>query len=111
MNNKIELLKIKIAEELRKLRAEKDLSLEAVINGINELVRYEKGSVLQSLDKLTIILDFYEVKPLYFFNLVYENMYRNEEDYDEYRYSSIIDYLWNYYSLYLDNSLVFYKRK
>ena len=36
MNNKIELLKIKIAEELRKLRAEKDLSLEAVINGINE---------------------------------------------------------------------------
>lgn len=91
MNNKIELLKIKIAEELRKLRAEKDWSLEAVINGINEknkenminigtLVRYEKGSVLQSLDKLTIILDFYEVKPLYFFNLVYENMYRNEED-------------------------------
>ena len=91
MNNKIELLKIKIAEELRKLRAEKDLSLEAVINGINEkneenminietLVRYEKGSVLQSLDKLTIISDFYEVKPLYFFNLVYENMYRNEED-------------------------------
>lgn len=91
MNNKIELLKIKIAEELRKLRAEKDLSLEAVINGINEkneenminigtLVRYEKGSVLQGLDKLTIILDFYEVKPLYFFNLVYENMYRNEED-------------------------------
>ena len=91
MNNKIELLKIKIAEELRKLRAEKDLSLEAVINGIKEkneenminigtLVRYEKGSVLQSLDKLTIILDFYEVKPLYFFNLVYENMYRNEED-------------------------------
>lgn len=91
MNNKIELLKIKIAEELRKLRAEKDLSLEAVINGINEkneenminigtLARYEKGSVLQSLDKLTIILDFYEVKPLYFFNLVYENMYRSEED-------------------------------
>ncbi len=91
MNNKIELLKIKIAEELRKLRAEKDLSLEAVINGINEkneenminigtLVRYDKGSVLQSLDKLTIILDFYEVKPLYFFNLVYEKMYRNEED-------------------------------
>ena len=91
MNNKIELLKIKIAEELRKLRAEKDLSLESVINGINEkneenminigtLVRYEKGSVLQSLDKLTIILDFYEVKPLYFFNLFYENMYRNEED-------------------------------
>lgn len=91
MNNKIELLKVKIAEELRKLRAGKDLSLEAVINGINEkneenminigtLTRYEKGSVLQSLDKLTIILDFYEVKPLYFFNLVYENMYRNEED-------------------------------
>ncbi len=90
MNNKIELLKVKIAEELRKLRAEKDLSLEAVINGINEkneenminigtLVRYEKGSVLQSLDKLIIILDFYEVKPLYFFNLVYENMYRSKE--------------------------------
>ena len=91
MGNKIELLKIKIAEELRKLRAEKDLSLEAVINGINEkneenminigtLVRYEKGSVLQSLDKLIIILDFYEVELLYFFNLIYENMYRNKEE-------------------------------
>lgn len=91
MGNKIELLKIKIAEELRKFRAEKDLSLEAVINGINEknegnminigtLVRYEKGSVLQSLDKLIIILDFYEVELLYFFNLVYENMYRNKEE-------------------------------
>lgn len=90
MNYKIELLKNKIAEELRKLRAEKDLSLETVTNGINEkngkvmlnigtLTRYEKGACLQSLDKLMIILDFYEVKPLYFFNLVYENMYRNEE--------------------------------
>lgn len=90
MNNKIELIKTKIAEELRKLRAEKDWSLEAVINGINEknkenminigtLVRYEKGSVLQSLDKLVIILDFYEVELLYFFNLVYENMYRKKE--------------------------------
>ena len=91
MNNKIELLKVKIAEELRKLRAEKDLSLEAVIKGINEknernminvgtLVRYEKGSVLQSLDKLSVILDFYDVELLYFFNLVYENMYRNKEE-------------------------------
>lgn len=89
MNYKIELLKMKIAEELRKLRAEKDLSLEAVIKGINEknnknminigtLLRYEKGSVLQNLDKLSIILDFYEVGMLYFFNLVYENMYRTK---------------------------------
>lgn len=91
MSYKIELLKIKIAEELRKLRAEKDLSLEAVIQGIKEknnnnsmlnvgtLIRYEKGTVLQSLDKLTIILDFYETDLLYFFNLVYTNMYRQNK--------------------------------
>lgn len=99
MNGKIEYLKTKIAEELRKLRAEKKLSQEAVIDGINELnkrenqeelsknainigtlVRYENGTVLQSLDKLTMILEFYGVELDYFFKLIYENMYRNKED-------------------------------
>lgn len=91
MYDKIEKLKGKIANELRKLRAEKDLSQQEVIDGITEknkenlinigtLVRYEKGSVVQNLDKLTIILDFYGLDIYYFFKLIYENMYRNEED-------------------------------
>lgn len=91
MNGKIEYLKTKIAEELRKLRAEKKLSQETVIDGINEkngekvinvgtLVRYENGTVLQSLDKLAMILEFYGIELDYFFKLIYENMYRNKED-------------------------------
>jgi len=90
MYEKIEKLKGKIANELRKLRAEKNLSQQEVIDGITKknnktlinigtLVRYEKGSVVQNLDKLTIILDFYGLDTYYFFKLIYENMYRNEE--------------------------------
>lgn len=91
MYEKIEKLKGKIANELRKLRAEKNLSQQEVIDGITKknnetlinigtLVRYEKGSVVQNLDKLTIILDFYGLDTYYFFKLIYENMYRNEEE-------------------------------
>ena len=91
MYDKIEKLKGKIANELRKLRAEKNLSQQEVIDGITKknnktlinigtLVRYEKGSVVQNLDKLTIILDFYGLDTYYFFKLIYENMYRNEEE-------------------------------
>lgn len=90
MYEKIEKLKGKIANELRKLRAEKNLSQQEVIDGITKknnknlinigtLVRYEKGSVIQNLDKLTIILDFYGLDTYYFFKLIYENMYRNKE--------------------------------
>lgn len=90
MYEKIEKLKGKIANELRKIRAEKNLSQQEVIDGITKknnkslinigtLVRYEKGSVVQNLDKLTIILDFYGLDTYYFFKLIYENMYRNEE--------------------------------
>lgn len=90
MNEKIEYLKTRIADELRKIRAEKNYSQEDVINGINEkngkrvinvgtLVRYEKGTVVQSLDKLAVILDFYEIDMDIFFKLIYENMYRNKE--------------------------------
>ena len=91
MRDKIEYLKDNIAKELRKLRAESGQSQTEVVLGINEknkdkvinigtLVRYEKGSVTQNLDKLVIILDYYNLDIYYFFKLIYENMYRNEEE-------------------------------
>jgi transcriptional regulator with XRE-family HTH domain len=89
MIDKIEYLKKNIAKELRKLRAEYGKSQTDVVDGINEknkkkvinigtLVRYEKGSVTQNLDKLVIILDYYNLDVYYFFKLIYENMYRND---------------------------------
>lgn len=89
MRDKIEYLKGNIAKELRKLRAESGQSQTEVVLGINEknkdkvinigtLVRYEKGSVTQNLDKLVIILDYYNLDIYYFFKLIYENMYRND---------------------------------
>lgn len=89
MIEKIEYLKKNIAKELRKLRAESGKSQTDVVDGINEknkkkvinigtLVRYEKGSVTQNLDKLVIILDYYNLDVYYFFKLIYENMYRND---------------------------------
>lgn len=89
MRDKIEYLKGNIAKELRKLRAESGQSQTEVVIGINEknkdkvinigtLVRYEKGSVTQNLDKLVIILDYYNLDIYYFFKLIYENMYRND---------------------------------
>lgn len=91
MREKIEYLKGNIAKELRKLRAESGQSQTEVVLGINEknkdkvinigtLVRYEKGSVTQNLDKLVIILDYYNLDIYYFFKLIYENMYRNDSE-------------------------------
>lgn len=91
MRDKIEYLKDNIAKELRKLRAESGQSQTEVVLGINEknkdkvinigtLVRYEKGSVTQNLDKLVIILDYYKLDIYYFFKLIYENMYRNDSE-------------------------------
>lgn len=91
MRDKIEYLKDNIAKELRKLRAESGQSQTEVVIGINEknkdkvinigtLVRYEKGSVTQNLDKLVIILDYYNLDIYYFFKLIYENMYRNDSE-------------------------------
>lgn len=91
MRDKIEYLKGNIAKELRKLRAESGQSQTEVVLGINEknkdkvinigtLVRYEKGSVTQNLDKLIIILDYYNLDIYYFFKLIYENMYRNDSE-------------------------------
>lgn len=91
MRDKIEYLKGNIAKELRKLRAESGQSQTEVVLGINEknkdkvinigtLVRYEKGSVIQNLNKLVIILDYYNLDIYYFFKLIYENMYRNDSE-------------------------------
>lgn len=91
MRDKIEYLKGNIAKELRKLRAESGQSQTEVVLGINEknkdkvinigtLVRYEKGSVTQNLDKLVIILDYYNLDIYYFFKLIYENIYRNDSE-------------------------------
>lgn len=89
MREKIEYLKNNIAKELRKLRAETGLSQTEIVLEINKkhkekvlnvgtLVRYERGTVTQNLDKLVIILDYYNLDVYYFFKLIYENMYRND---------------------------------
>ena len=89
MKEKIEYLKNNIAKELRKLRAETGLSQTEIVLEINNkhkekvlnvgtLVRYERGTVTQNLDKLVIILDYYNLDMYYFFKLIYENMYRND---------------------------------
>ena len=65
MREKIEYLKNNIAKELRKLRAETGLSQTEIVLEINKkhkekvlnvgtLVRYERGTVTQNLDKLVI---------------------------------------------------------
>lgn len=81
MPNEIDLLKNKISAELRKYRAEKgynqsELSKLAGVN-IGTIVRYEKGTVVQNLDKLSKILSVYNIKLDIFFKTIYENMYRN----------------------------------
>lgn len=81
MPNEIDLLKNKISAELRKNRAEKgynqsELSKLAGVN-IGTIVRYEKGTVVQNLDKLSKILSVYNIKLDIFFKTIYENMYRN----------------------------------
>lgn len=81
MPNEIDLLKNKISSELRKYRAEKGynqskLSKLAGVN-IGTIVRYEKGTVVQNLDKLSKILSVYNIQLDIFFKTIYENMYRN----------------------------------
>lgn len=82
MVNEIELLKKYIAVTLRKLRAEKHITQEelADISGVNigTITRYESGTIMQSLDKLSAILKNYNVNLYIFFKEVYENMYRLE---------------------------------
>ena len=82
MVNEIELLKKYIAVTLRKFRAEKHITQEelAEISGVNigTITRYESGTIMQSLDKLSAILKNYNVNLYIFFKEVYENMYRLE---------------------------------
>lgn len=87
MTDEIEFLKTSIAKELRKKRGELNLSKADVIKGINHnnvkldyatLTRYETGETLQSLDKLCIILKFYNLNLKNFFNEIFENFHRNE---------------------------------
>lgn len=84
MVNEIELLKKYIAVTLRKFRAEKHITQEelADISGVNigTITRYESGTIMQSLDKLSAILKNYNVNLYIFFKEVYENMYRLENE-------------------------------
>ena len=91
MNQKIDYMKKSIAEELRKLRASKNVSQTAVVEYINKknpdfklnvstLNRYENGTIIQNLEKLALILDYYNVDLYIFFKLIYENVYRNDNE-------------------------------
>lgn len=61
------------ATQLRKLRAEKNITLmelaEKTRIDIGALIRYEKGLTSIKLDKLAILLNYYEVSFQTFFNL------------------------------------------
>lgn len=62
-----------VATQLRKLRAEKNITLmelaEKTRIDIGALIRYEKGLTSIKLDKLAILLNYYEVSFQTFFNL------------------------------------------
>ena len=87
MKEEIEFLKNSIGKELRKKRADLNLTKTDVIKRICEhgqkydiatLSRYENGETLQSLDKLCILLSFYNTDLRTFFNQIYENFHRNK---------------------------------
>lgn len=80
MQKEIELLKKYIAINLRKLRAEsnisqEELSTKSTVNAAT-IVRYEAGTIIPSLDKLVLILNVFNISLYIFFKEVYENMYR-----------------------------------
>ncbi len=81
MKEEIEIVRNNIASKLRGLRAEKSQSQkEIALNtglDIGTIIRYENGNTTQNLDKLVVLANYYNVSLLYFFNLNYENVYRN----------------------------------
>lgn len=87
MIEEINYLKESIGKELRKKRADLNLTKTDVIKRISQLgykfdiatlTRYENGETLQSLDKLCILLSFYDTDLCSFFSLIYENFHSNE---------------------------------
>lgn len=83
MQKEIELLKKYIAINLRKLRAEsnisqEELSTKSTVNATT-IARYEAGTIIPSLDKLVLILNVFNISLYIFFKEVYENMYRTNE--------------------------------
>lgn len=83
MQKEIETLKKYIAINLRKLRAEINISQEELSKKSNvnatTIVRYEAGTIIPSLDKLVLILNVFNVSLYNFFKEVYENMYNKNE--------------------------------
>ena len=83
MQKEIETLKKYIAINLRKLRAEINISQEELSKKSNvnatTIVRYEAGIIIPSLDKLVMILSVFNVSLYIFFKEVYENMYNKNE--------------------------------
>ena len=67
-----------ISDELRSIRAKKNLSIEEVAlkSGINKdtISRYERNSVSMNLDILEKLLKFYEID----FNIFFTNIYVNK---------------------------------
>ena len=73
-----------IGKELKKLRIENDytqldVSVKSGIN-IGTVVRYEQGTVVARLDKLSEILKIYNINLNIFFSNCYENMYRKRKE-------------------------------
>ena len=74
----IENIREYTAIELRKIRAEKNVTLEDVAKSIgidkNTLSRYEKGNTSIQLDYLEKILDYYKIP----FHIFFANNYANK---------------------------------
>ena len=77
MKEEIEIVRNNIASKLRVLRAEKSQSQKEIALNKGTIIRYENGNTTQNLDKLVVLANYYNVSLLYFFNLNYENVYRN----------------------------------
>ncbi len=80
MKYEIENLRRNVADKLKDLRYKKGISREELseFTGLDDktIFKYENAMISQSLDKLIILADFYNVNVTYFFDLNYENMYR-----------------------------------
>lgn len=72
-----------IADELRSIRAKKNLSIESVAKEINinkdTISRYENNLVSMQIDILEKLLEFYQIEFDIFFTNIYANKHNKQE--------------------------------
>lgn len=72
-----------IADELRSIRAKKNLSIESVAKETNvnkdTISRYENNAVSMQIDILEKLLEFYQIEFDIFFTNIYANKHKEKE--------------------------------